>query len=243
VSRCHIFEDDSDYLKLWEILGLIKSEMGFRIPAYCFMDNHVHLMLTEKEPGLLPLFMKKVLVRYVGWFNREHQRKGVLMENRYRSECVADEAYALALVRYIHLNPCVAGIVATPEAYRWSSYRDYLSKTPGLADTAAVLGMFSADERQARDGFIEFHESEPATYIEIIEDARPTEEQLRERMLAVLRAVRAEATLPEMSSLFEIAAWERPQRNAALAALRARGFSIRQIERATGISRGIIANS
>ena len=55
--------------------------------------------------------------------------------------------YLLACCRYIELNPVRAGIVAAPEAYRWSSYRakvgmtkqDWLDLDPlylGLASTA-----------------------------------------------------------------------------------------------------------
>jgi REP element-mobilizing transposase RayT len=238
VSHCHIFEDTDDYLKLCDILSSVKSEMGFKIPAYCLMDNHVHLMLIEDQPARLPLFMKKVLVRYVAWFNRRHQRSGVLMENRYRSECVTDEPYTLAVIRYIHLNPCVAGIVAMPGAYRWSSYSDYLSDSGGLADMTWALSMFSQDEEQARSGFIAFHENEPVEKIEIATSTKLTEEQLRKEMLVTLSA---ESSLPEIYSLFDIASLKRPQRNAMLTVLRQRGFSIRQIERATGISRGIIA--
>ena len=41
----------------------------------------------------------------------------------------------------------------------------------------------------------------------------------------------------------EIGAWEKSKRDVMLKKLKAEGLSIRQIERATGISRGIIAIS
>ena len=40
---------------------------------------------------------------------------------------------------------------------------------------------------------------------------------------------------------FEIGLWDKSKRNAMLASLRQAGLSIREIERATGVSKGIIA--
>jgi hypothetical protein len=59
-----------------------------------------------------------------------------------------------------------------------------------------------------------------------------TEGQLRENICCVLGDVSPNA----------LAGLDRQARDIKLADLRLAGFSIRQIERATGISRGIIAN-
>ena len=45
VNRQHIFEEEADYLKLKETLLKLKKDMGFEIYVYCFMTNHVHIML------------------------------------------------------------------------------------------------------------------------------------------------------------------------------------------------------
>jgi hypothetical protein len=49
-----------------------------------------------------------------------------VFQGRYKALLVDHDRYLLALVRYIHLNPVKAGLVARPEAYRWSSHRAYL---------------------------------------------------------------------------------------------------------------------
>jgi len=38
-----------------------------------------------------------------------------------------DERYLLAATRYVELNPVRAGLVKTPEAYRWSSAVAHIS--------------------------------------------------------------------------------------------------------------------
>jgi putative transposase len=45
--------------------------------------------------------------RYVGWFNHVHRRTGTLWEGRYKATLVDTDAYFLACMRYVELNPCV----------------------------------------------------------------------------------------------------------------------------------------
>ncbi len=45
-----------------------------------------------------------------------------MFEGRYRSALVKSDAYALACIRYIDLNPVRAGRVEDPKDYRWSGY-------------------------------------------------------------------------------------------------------------------------
>ena len=51
ISRQNIFEEDSDYLKLKEIIKKVKTEMKAELYAYCFMTNHVHLFIKENNTG------------------------------------------------------------------------------------------------------------------------------------------------------------------------------------------------
>ena len=57
----------------------------------------------------------------------------------------------LELVRYIHLNPVRAGLVATPEAYPWSGHRAYMGEalTPWLT-TQWVLSHLASQKAKAR---------------------------------------------------------------------------------------------
>jgi len=48
VNQQNIFEENADFEKLKETIQNVKQEMGFNIYAYCFMNNHVHIVLKEK---------------------------------------------------------------------------------------------------------------------------------------------------------------------------------------------------
>jgi putative transposase len=56
--------------------------------------------------------MRRLLTGYAISFNRRNKRSGHLFQNRYKSIVCEEEQYLLELVRYIHLNPLRAGMVA-----------------------------------------------------------------------------------------------------------------------------------
>jgi REP element-mobilizing transposase RayT len=71
----------------------------------------------------LSQFMKTLKQRFTQWFNKKHERRGTLWEDRYRSTLVEGDANALSMVSsYIDLNPVRAGLVEDPKDYLWSSY-------------------------------------------------------------------------------------------------------------------------
>ncbi len=53
---------------------------------------------------------------YAVYSNRRHKRSGQLFQNRYKSMLCQEDTYLTELVRYIHLNPCRAGLVRSLEA-------------------------------------------------------------------------------------------------------------------------------
>ena len=109
VNQQSIFEEKADYDKLKETILIVKEEMGFEIYAYCFMSNHVHIVLKEKTDKDISLIMKRILTKYARWYNLKYGRSGALIANRYKSVPVEIDEYFLQLIRYIHQNPIKAG--------------------------------------------------------------------------------------------------------------------------------------
>ena len=67
-------------------------------------------------------YMKILKQSFTQWFNRKHGRRGVLWEERFKSELVEEGHAARRVAGYIDLNPVRAGIVKDPKDYRWSGY-------------------------------------------------------------------------------------------------------------------------
>jgi REP element-mobilizing transposase RayT len=106
-----IFRSDDDRDHFIERLSGILMETRTRCLAWALMDNHFHLLLkTGAAP--LPTVMRRLMTGYAVSFNLRYRRHGHLFQNRYRSILCQEEAYLAELVRYIHLNPVRARIVA-----------------------------------------------------------------------------------------------------------------------------------
>ncbi len=67
-------------------------ETDITILAYCLMENHVHLLIRDRN-GAAPIFMKKMGVSYAQYYNRKYDRMGHLFQDRYKSERIEDDVY------------------------------------------------------------------------------------------------------------------------------------------------------
>jgi REP element-mobilizing transposase RayT len=122
----NIFFSDADRFRMCLLLQQSAERFGHSIEAFCFMSNHIHLAVRVSTESISK-FMHYLAFRYARYINRKYKRKGHLFQGRFKSVLVDDESYLKELVRYIHLNPVRANIVANPVNYPWSSHRTYLS--------------------------------------------------------------------------------------------------------------------
>jgi hypothetical protein len=68
-------------------------------------------------------------------FNRQQSRTGTLFEGRAKSIHVDKSEYVYALVRYIHLNPVIGGLVTRPEDWQFSNYLEWIdARNNGMFD-------------------------------------------------------------------------------------------------------------
>lgn len=111
IERKRIFRDDVDRDSFLARLGDILLDTSTSCFAWALIPNHFHLLLrTGSSP--IATVMRRLLTGYAVTFNHRHRRHGQLFQNRYKSILCEEEAYLLELVRYIHLNPLRAKLVA-----------------------------------------------------------------------------------------------------------------------------------
>lgn len=149
-QRRPTFVDERDYRAYLTRLATYRERYAVRLYAYCLMPNHVHLLV---ETGLPPLskFMQGLQQAYTVRFNRVHETVGHVFQGRYKAIVCDSDAYLATLVRYIHLNPVRAGLVARPEDYPHSGHHSYLrGASTGLLDTAPVLRLLGGAEGYRR---------------------------------------------------------------------------------------------
>jgi len=76
-------------------------------------------------------FMQRVFDGYVQAVNIDMHRKGTLFESKYKSIYIDKEEYLLQLVRYIQINPVLAGLCVNPEDWKYSNCREWLGLRKG----------------------------------------------------------------------------------------------------------------
>jgi putative transposase len=122
-NKSKIFFSSDDYQTFLEILQEALKKHLCLLYSYCLILNHFHLIVNPGETGNISLFMKLLGGKYVRYINKKYNRTGTLWENRFRSFLIGDEQYFVRCLRYVEMNPVRAGMVSSPELYRWSSYR------------------------------------------------------------------------------------------------------------------------
>lgn len=229
VGQQIIFENDHDRRCFGALMRACMERYEVELLAWCFMQNHVHL-LPHCNMETLSRFMHDLNGGYARSFNKKYERKGHLFQSRFDSVTVECDEQFLATLRYIHQNPKSLGLLKW-EDWKWSSYREYLSR-PFITRTDIALEMLGG-----RDAFVAFHQLEgEETTIERWEPKRRIPKTDDE-------AIKLAKKLTGVEKLSEIAAASKSERDAMLAVLKENGFSISQISRITGISRRVIRNA
>lgn len=227
INGQQIFHDDEDNRYFLEVLGICKEISDFELFAYCLMGNHVHILLKAKSEDI-DLIFKRIGTRYVYWYNQKYKRIGHLFQDRYKSEPIETDRYYLAVLRYIHKNPVKAGICETVDAYKWSSYEEYIEKSR-IVDVAFALSLMTMDE------FIIFNsKSDDAEFLE--DNARLFRHSDTEAKAMIQE-------LCNIRTLDEFQKFESSERNRYLSRLKEKNLSIRQLCRLTGVSRSIVARA
>lgn len=159
IERRTIFLDDEDKTRFVVRLFSIMGENGTHCFAWAVLSNHFHLLQKTSSMPLSAL-MRRLLTGYAVVFNRKYNRAGHLFQNRYKSIVCEEEQYLLELVRYIHLNPLRAGLVADLgdlDSYPWSGHSVLMGRQMlGGQDTEQILGRFGKVLADARRNYRQF---------------------------------------------------------------------------------------
>ena len=145
-NREPVLARHEDFRFLYRCVKEAAEKNAFKIHAWVFMHNHIHLLGTPSSARSLPACMQSVGRRYAQYFNRCYHRSGALWEGRYKSMLVDSESYLLTCYRYIELNPVRAGIVRQAKDYPYSSYAyNALGKTDEMVTAHELYARFVAD--------------------------------------------------------------------------------------------------
>lgn len=228
VAQQSVFEDDLDRRHMFDLLRDSSEKFNVTIHAWCFMSNHIHLLL-QAPMASISSFMNSVLSRYAKTYNERHARSGHLFQERFYSNNIDSDEYLLTAVRYIHFNPIKMGIHDLAR-YRWSSYSEYLG-CDGLCDTTFVLDVF--DGLQSFQSFHATPNNDQENYSSTFEGPQRNDPPSDDELIALAK------NLLNIENISTISRVSRKTRNDMLVILKSR-MSVRQISRITGLGRNVI---
>jgi REP element-mobilizing transposase RayT len=155
IERRLIFLDDRDRADLLDRLREVVPECGAKFYAWTFMPNHVHFVIQSGHVSVSRL-MQRVTTGFATRFNLRHDRAGHLFQNRFRSRIVPAEDDLQGLVRYVHLNPIAAGMIADLDglaSWPWSGHGALAGRRAAweFEDATGPLELFASDGISARE--------------------------------------------------------------------------------------------
>ncbi len=229
IDRQLLFEEDKDYQKYLQILEYYKKECDYHLYAYCLMSNHVHLLIHIGSTPLSSVF-EKINTRYAVWFNMKYQRTGPLQQGRFYSEPVLDTSYLLNVLCYIHCNPLKAGLEnECGLSYPWSSFHQYISSNSTLVDTEFILNILGN-----LTSFYDLHHAycyRDAACLDVDNMKHRLPDDVARDIIADVCNCHTVTDFQNLSL---------SQREEYILLLKKKGISIRQLNRLTGIPRGVI---
>ena len=130
VAAMELFEDALERVRLRYL---------FVVAGYVVMPEHVHLLVNEPARGLLSRSIQALKLSV-----SMRSRARPFWQAHYYDFNVSTHEKFVEKLRYIHRNPVVRGLVASPEDWKWSSFRPYQI---GVRGTVEIESEWTARER------------------------------------------------------------------------------------------------
>jgi len=131
---------------LLTVLEQVRKRYQFVVAGYVVMPEHIHLLIgepLEKTPSTVMQALKLGFARRVIAEAQRQEGQGVphvsrfsrrgpqhIWQKRFYDFNVWTEHKRIEKLRYMHRKPVNRGLVASPELWRWSSFRAYLGGVP-----------------------------------------------------------------------------------------------------------------
>lgn len=224
-GRRAIFESDEDRQSFLDLVRIMSNKDNVGIAAWALMDNHAHFVLNANI-GDLSSGMHRLCTTYASNFNRKNGHVGPVFQGRFASFPINSDEYLMEAIRYVHLN-CKDKGVGDPKKYKWCSYKLYITGESDPSLSRVVVEVFGGLE-----AFTAFHDMQ----IELAIDDGPR----HRRRLNDDEARRIAQNALGRAFAESVPMLDKEKKARALRELYALGISSRQIERLTGIGRGVV---
>lgn len=140
-----------------------KRDRLVEILAFCFMPNHIHLLIKQIKDNGITEFMRKIGTGYGGYINRKYNQRGHVFQKVFEAIKIKTEEQLKIVFAYIHANPIsliykdwkkikikdkdFGEIVKFLKNYKWSSYLDCIGikNFPSVTQRDFMLELFGKE--------------------------------------------------------------------------------------------------
>jgi putative transposase len=113
--RQQVFVNATEVHRYREMLEDAARKSGFRLLAYCFMPDHLHLLVEGSEGSDLAQLMKAF--KQTSSFDYKQRVGRLLWQRSYYDHILRGPDELRPAIEYILGNPVRAGLVENPRAY------------------------------------------------------------------------------------------------------------------------------
>ncbi len=185
ISDSLLFLNEENYRfflkKWWKYLGKYLTTY-----AYCLIPNHFHFLVKCKTPSpeirtfietentsksnqflakeipyntFLESQFKRFFTSYVNAFNKQHDRRGTLLQSKFKRVAIQGEEHFRFMLLYLHHNSIHHNLGKEYEDWLHSSYHDYVENKEVKIARDIVLHLFSDENDKAGlNNFLKFHQ-------------------------------------------------------------------------------------
>ena len=122
-ARAEVFHKERDYEAFIGLIAAACRRLAMRVPGYCLMPNHFHLVLWPRYDGDLSRWMQWLMTSHVRRYHAHYHSSGHVWQGRFKAFPIQQDAHMLTVLRYVERNPLRARLVALAEDWAWSSLR------------------------------------------------------------------------------------------------------------------------
>jgi REP element-mobilizing transposase RayT len=146
-NRLSIFTRSPFVLPLLDSLNYYRYKYRFKLLGYVIMPDHLHLLIFPQDAALVGDMMRDFkkftatriirqaqieqnqawLVAFSAAGSETGRSENKVWQDDFWEMNIFSERFVRQKLNYIHRNPVRAGLVNAPEAYPYSSYRNYIS--------------------------------------------------------------------------------------------------------------------
>jgi putative transposase len=118
-NRRQVFADDRLVTLMLEQISRAAHDLGFAILAYCFMPDHLHLLVEAQTDDANLVKFAHALKQRTG-FAYLRTSPHILWQKGYFDHVLRDDELTEVVARYILENPVRGGLCKVPREYKYS---------------------------------------------------------------------------------------------------------------------------